>query len=137
MRDPLSFWNKTHFSFLFFFLFLIFSDQPVNISVSMSPPNVVAGSGVNLTCSGAANPAAETYTWYRRTASSTSVLQVGSGQVLSIPSVEASHSGLYSCQAGNQVGENNSTEVLLAMKEEQHGLCHFTVKNNDLFIWNI
>ncbi|KAM8735990.1 B-cell receptor CD22-like isoform 1-T2 [Acanthopagrus schlegelii] len=95
--------------------------QPMNISVSMGPSNVVAGSSVNLTCSGAANPAAESYTWYRRTASSRSMLQVGSGQVLSIPSMEASHTGLYSCQAGNQLGESNSTEVLLTMREEQHG----------------
>ncbi|XP_036931176.1 B-cell receptor CD22-like isoform X2 [Acanthopagrus latus] len=110
--------------------------QPMNISVSMGPSNVVAGSSVNLTCSGAANPAAESYTWYRRTASSRSMLQVGSGQVLSIPSMEASHTGLYSCQARNQLGESNSTEVLLTMREEQRGWCHFTVKNNDLFIWN-
>ncbi|XP_073340634.1 B-cell receptor CD22-like [Pagrus major] len=95
--------------------------QPVNISVSMSPPDVAAGSSVNLTCSGDANPAADNYSWYRRTASSRSMVQVGSGQVLSIPSVEASHTGLYYCQARNRLGENNSTEVLLAMKEEQHG----------------
>ncbi|TWW54443.1 hypothetical protein D4764_0259790, partial [Takifugu flavidus] len=48
--------------------------------------------------------------------------QVGSGQVLSIPSMEALHSGLYLCQARNQVGGKNSTEVLLAMvDEEQRG----------------
>ena len=140
MWDPLPFWNKMSFSFFVFcfvlFFFLLFSDQPMNISVSMGPSNVVAGSSVNLTCSGAANPAAESYTWYRRTASSRSMLQVGSGQVLSIPSMEASHTGLYSCQARNQLGESNSTEVLLTMREEQRGWCHFTVKNNDLFIWN-
>ncbi|XP_044062579.1 carcinoembryonic antigen-related cell adhesion molecule 6-like [Siniperca chuatsi] len=96
--------------------------RPVNISVAMDPPHVVEGSSVNLTCSSAANPAADNYTWYKTASpSSSSMLQVGSGQVLSLPSVEASHTGLYLCQARNQLGESNSTEVLLAMKEEEHG----------------
>ncbi|XP_070692054.1 B-cell receptor CD22-like [Pempheris klunzingeri] len=94
---------------------------PVNISVSMDPPHVVEGSSVNLTCSSAANPAAHNYSWYKRTASPSSTIQVGSGQVLSLPSVEASHAGLYLCQARNPLGENNSTDVLLSMKKEEQG----------------
>ncbi|KAM6936377.1 B-cell receptor CD22-like [Lycodopsis pacificus] len=96
--------------------------RPENISISMDPPHVVEGSSVNLTCSSAANPAADNYTWYSSAGSSfSSLLQVGSGQVLSLPSVEASHTGLYLCQASNRLGENNSTEVLLAMKKKGHG----------------
>lgn len=85
----------------------------------------MAGSSVNLSCSGAANPPAENYTWFRMTeAGGSGGLEVGSGQVLHIPSMEASLSGLYLCQARNQVGERNSTEVLLAMVEkEQQGWC--------------
>lgn len=81
---------------------------------------------MNLSCSSAANPPAENYTWYRMMTepSGSGGLQVGSGQVLSIPSMEESLSGLYFCQARNQLGEKNSTEVLLAMvEEEEQGLC--------------
>ncbi|CAJ1062047.1 B-cell receptor CD22-like [Xyrichtys novacula] len=97
---------------------------PENISVSMTSPHVTEGSGMNLTCSSSANPAAVNYTWFRRISSpnSSSLLQVGSGQVLSLPSVEASHTGLYLCQARNTLGENNSTEVLLTMAAENSGI---------------
>ncbi|XP_059195719.1 B-cell receptor CD22-like [Centropristis striata] len=94
--------------------------RPENISILMDPPHVVEGSSVILTCSSVANPAADNYTWYRSTVSS-SMLQVGSGQVLSLSSVDASHTGLYLCMARNQLGENNSTEMLLAVKEKYRG----------------
>ncbi|XP_075937539.1 B-cell receptor CD22-like isoform X2 [Anarhichas minor] len=92
---------------------------PLNVSVEMSySGHLTMGSSVNLTCSSAANPAADNYTWYSSAGSSfSSLLQVGSGQVLSLPSVEASHTGLYLCQASNRLGENNSTEVLLTVDE--------------------
>ncbi|XP_023266168.1 B-cell receptor CD22-like isoform X2 [Seriola lalandi dorsalis] len=95
--------------------------RPTNLSVSIDPPQVAQSSGVNLTCSSVANPAAVNYTWYKKTDYSSSMLQVGSGQVLTILSVEASHTGLYLCQARNSVGENNSTEVLLTMTSEEQG----------------
>ncbi|CAG6015940.1 unnamed protein product [Menidia menidia] len=93
---------------------------PMNISVSMEPPTVVEGAGVNLTCSSAANPAADNYTWYKMTASQTSqkMVQVGSGQVLSLASVEASHTGFYICKVRNSLGENNSTEAFNSHEEE-------------------
>ncbi|XP_071761091.1 sialic acid-binding Ig-like lectin 16 isoform X2 [Centroberyx gerrardi] len=94
---------------------------PENISVSVDPAGRVAeGSSVNLSCSSAANPAADSYTWFRRTGSpgSSSLLQVGSGQMLSLPSMEPSHTGHYLCQARNPLGENNSTELLLLMQEK-------------------
>ncbi|XP_071381678.1 B-cell receptor CD22-like isoform X2 [Centroberyx affinis] len=93
---------------------------PENISVSVDPAGRVAeGSSVNLSCSSAANPAADSYTWFRRTGSPgpSSLLQVGSGQVLSLPSMEPSHTGHYLCLARNPLGEN-STELLLLMQEK-------------------
>ncbi|XP_071325025.1 B-cell receptor CD22-like [Trachinotus anak] len=95
--------------------------RPTNISVSANPPRVVEGGSVNLTCSSVANPATVNYTWYKRTdePGSSSMLQVGSGQVLSLPSMKASHTGLYLCQASNSVGEGNSNEMLLTMTAEQ------------------
>ncbi|XP_034731036.1 B-cell receptor CD22 [Etheostoma cragini] len=88
---------------------------PLNVSVEMSySGHLTEGSSVNLSCSSAANPAADNYTWYRASGSGfSSLLQVGSGQVLSLPSVEASYTGLYLCQARNPLGQNNSTELLL------------------------
>lgn len=113
-------------------MFVLFSDRPVNISISVDPPHVVKGSSVKLTCSSAANPAADNYTWYKRAVSANSLLPMGSGRVLSIPTMEASHTGLYLCRASNRMGENNSTEVLLSIKAEENGLCHFTVQKNHL-----
>ncbi|KAM4735278.1 B-cell receptor CD22-like [Anableps anableps] len=96
---------------------------PMNVSVSVNPEHIAKGSRVNLTCISDANPAADNYTWYKRTEpiSSISLVHVGSGQVLSLPSMESSHSGLYVCYARNSLGEGNSTEVVVAMAAEQHG----------------
>ncbi|XP_040899822.1 B-cell receptor CD22 [Toxotes jaculatrix] len=100
---------------------------PLNVSIEVSHPgHLTEGSSVNLTCSSAANPAADNYTWYKATVSnSSSVLQVGSGQVLSLSSVEASHAGLYLCQARNRVGDDNSTEVLLTVHQTESEINHF------------
>ncbi|KAM6910461.1 B-cell receptor CD22-like [Xenentodon cancila] len=96
---------------------------PMNVSVSVDPDEIVEGSSVNLTCRCAANPAADSHTWYKWTESlgSSSLVQVGSGQVLTLPSVEDAHTGLYLCYVRNSLGENNSTAVMLLMKN-QHGI---------------
>ncbi|XP_037309869.2 B-cell receptor CD22 [Pungitius pungitius] len=88
---------------------------PLNVSVEMSYSyHLTMGRGVNVSCSCAANPPADNYTWYRSSASGFS--PVGSGQVLSLSSLEATHAGLYFCQASNRLGENKSTEVLLSVE---------------------
>ncbi|KAL6108862.1 uncharacterized protein ACO6RY_12118 [Pungitius sinensis] len=91
---------------------------PLNVSVGMSYSyHLTTGLSVNVSCSCAANPPADNYTWYRSSASGfSSPLPVGSGQVLSLSSLEASHAGLYFCHARNPLGENNSAEVLLTVK---------------------
>ncbi|KAK7887121.1 hypothetical protein WMY93_026742 [Mugilogobius chulae] len=87
---------------------------PMNISISAELTEVTEGSDVNMTCHSNANPSDIGYTWYKT--SSSSRVQVGSGQVLSLSSVKASSSGHYICKASNRVGENNSTELLLSVK---------------------
>ena len=90
----------------------------MNVSVEVSPPDSPAeSSSVKLTCSSDANPPVHNYTWYKRTGppGSSSLVQVGSGQVLLLASLQPSHTGLYFCHTRNSLGENNSTEVLLHM----------------------
>ncbi|XP_055019750.1 B-cell receptor CD22-like isoform X2 [Boleophthalmus pectinirostris] len=89
---------------------------PTNISISTELTEVIEGSDVNLTCHSIANPSAVGFVWYRT--SSSSVVQLGSGPVLSLSPVEASSSGLYMCQASNRLGENNSTQLLLSVKSK-------------------
>ncbi|XP_038145799.1 B-cell receptor CD22-like [Cyprinodon tularosa] len=97
--------------------------HPMNVSVSVNPKQIVEGSSANLTCHSEANPAADSYTWYKMTdtVGSDSLAYVGSGQVLSLSSMESSDSGLYVCLARNSVGEANSTGLVLVMAAEQHG----------------
>ncbi|XP_035498283.1 B-cell receptor CD22 isoform X1 [Scophthalmus maximus] len=99
---------------------------PTYISVSLEPQHAVEGSRVNLTCSAVANPAADNYTWWhKRTDSASSspgpMLWAGSGRVLTLPAVEASHAGLYVCRARNSVGEMSSAEMLLTMSRGKRG----------------
>uniref|UniRef100_A0A3B4AVV3 Ig-like domain-containing protein n=1 Tax=Periophthalmus magnuspinnatus TaxID=409849 RepID=A0A3B4AVV3_9GOBI len=89
---------------------------PINISISVELTEVTEGSDVNLTCDSMANPPPFGFMWYRT--SSSSVVQVGSGPVLSLSSVEASSSGLYMCQALNRIGESNSTQLRLSVKSK-------------------
>lgn len=120
MKPPFHFINKSIFSS---------SDHPMNVSVSVNPKQIVEGSSANLTCHSEANPAADSYTWYKRTdtVGSDSLAYVGSGQVLSLSSMESSDSGLYVCLARNSVGEANSTGLVLVMAAEQHGLWHYSL----------
>ena len=86
--------------------------------VEVSPPeSPTEGSKVTLTCSSDANPPVHNYTWYKRTGppGSSSLVQVGSGQVLLLASLQPSHTGLYFCHTRNSLGENNSTEVMLTL----------------------
>uniref|UniRef100_A0A3Q3IZ98 Ig-like domain-containing protein n=1 Tax=Monopterus albus TaxID=43700 RepID=A0A3Q3IZ98_MONAL len=90
--------------------------RPMNITISVDPPHVVEGGSVNLTCSSAANPAAHAYTWYKKSdsPSSSSPLVMGSGQVLSLPSMQASDTGLYLCQARN----GSAVSLVAAVSDE-------------------
>lgn len=95
-------------------------DPPLNVSVEVNRSDpLLVGSSVTLTCRGSASPAAITYTWWYSSdvSNSSTELQVGSGQVLSISSVELAHTGTYICQAQNRAGQSRSAELLLAVEE--------------------
>nr|XP_043889269.1 B-cell receptor CD22-like isoform X2 [Solea senegalensis] len=94
---------------------------PLNMSIEVSKLGHLSNStSVNLTCRATANPAAINYTWYKTTgSSSSSMVHVGSGQVLSLTSVV--RPGLYLCQARNSVGENNLTQTVLIADHKDRG----------------
>ncbi|XP_061644457.1 B-cell receptor CD22-like isoform X1 [Phyllopteryx taeniolatus] len=88
-------------------------------------PSAAEGSRVNMMCSNTANPATHSYIWYKWTSSS-SLLQVGAGQMLSLPAMETPHTGIYLCQAWSQLEVINSTKVLLLKEENYSG--HLSVR---------
>ncbi|XP_035602159.2 B-cell receptor CD22-like [Oncorhynchus keta] len=93
---------------------------PRNVSVKVSLSHeVVKGSHLTLTCSNNANPAAETYTWFQRTGTLTS-LRLGMGKEHTFLEIDSDDSGLYFCMAQNAVGSQNSTELELKVKESAH-----------------
>ncbi|KAL6482113.1 hypothetical protein MHYP_G00101930 [Metynnis hypsauchen] len=80
---------------------------PKNISVSISPSSeIVEGSSVTLTCSSDGNPPVKIYTWFKEGESS----PVGSGQNCSIINITADHTGLYYCEAQNDLGAQRFSE---------------------------
>ncbi|XP_064175957.1 B-cell receptor CD22-like, partial [Anguilla rostrata] len=88
---------------------------PKNTSVSKSlPGSVLASSSVTLTCSSNANPAVQTYTWYKM--NGTEKHTVGPGQNLTFTVTESSGSETYYCEAQNEHGKENSTTVQLNVK---------------------
>uniref|UniRef100_A0AAY5F1V7 Ig-like domain-containing protein n=1 Tax=Electrophorus electricus TaxID=8005 RepID=A0AAY5F1V7_ELEEL len=74
----------------------------------LSPPRV-EGDSVTLTCSSEANPPVLTYSWFKAAADTL----LATGQNYSISSISSQHSGLYYCNAHNQLGQHNSTTTLL------------------------
>lgn len=91
------------------------SDAPKKVSLSISPSgDIFKGSSMTLTCSSDANPPV--------TQSGYSLYKdghfIGSGQHHNISDVQPSHSGLYHCQAWNNISWRgsdliNSTQVPL------------------------
>ena len=97
---------------------LIFSqsDAPSKVTLSVSP-SAVKGSSVTFTCSSDANPPVTQrgYSLYK------DGRFVSSGQNHTISDIQPSHSGLYYCQAWNNVSRRgvdqiNSTAVALGVQ---------------------
>ncbi|CAJ1062795.1 sialoadhesin-like isoform X10 [Xyrichtys novacula] len=81
---------------------------PENTSVLYSDP-VKEGTSVIMTCNTSANPAADSYTWYR--VDEDQVTAVGAQKTLSTPVSEADSQ--FFCQVGNRVGTQNSSIIQL------------------------
>ncbi|XP_028827583.1 B-cell receptor CD22-like [Denticeps clupeoides] len=87
--------------------------SPKNPTVLGAPPaEIPEGGSVTLSCSSDANPPVQNYTWFKENVTS----PVAAGQNFTITNFTSAQVGLYSCQARNEVGVQNSTAVLLTFK---------------------
>ncbi|XP_029115755.1 B-cell receptor CD22-like isoform X2 [Scleropages formosus] len=91
--------------------------SPKNTSVSVSPSgDIVEGSSVTLTCNSKANPAVDTYTWFKNGAE---ISQRGSWQNYNISIIRSEDSGEYHCEASNKVGTQKSNNVIFNIHGKQ------------------
>ncbi|XP_031418191.1 B-cell receptor CD22-like isoform X2 [Clupea harengus] len=89
---------------------------PKSVSASLSPfGEIVEGSSVTLTCSSDANPPVHNYTWHFST--TTLSMVKGTGESLSF-NVTPVYSGLYHCEARNEIGSQNSNQVSVFFEVE-------------------
>ncbi|XP_023181574.1 B-cell receptor CD22-like isoform X1 [Xiphophorus maculatus] len=94
------------------------SYAPRNTSASISPSGLVsAGSRVELSCSSRAKPP-PSFTWFRN--SKDGATNVSVGQVYSF---NASEEGEFHCVASNDLGQTNSSVILLSIKGNLKFLC--------------
>nr|XP_055033326.1 B-cell receptor CD22-like [Misgurnus anguillicaudatus] len=86
---------------------------PEETRVLVNPSGeIMEGDSVNLTCSSESNPPVQIYSWFKVNETSS----VGSGQTYSITNINSSHSGLFYCEAQNEVGSQRSANVSVNVK---------------------
>ncbi|KAI4889287.1 hypothetical protein NFI96_022544, partial [Prochilodus magdalenae] len=95
---------------------------PKKVSVSISG-EIVEGSSVNLTCNGDGNPPVKTYTWFKEGGAS----PVRSGPSYSITNITAEHTGLYYCEARNELGRQMASAALSLYPEHSYTAVLVTV----------
>ncbi|XP_031418473.1 B-cell receptor CD22-like [Clupea harengus] len=93
---------------------MFLTDGPRNTLASVHPSaEPVEGDSVTLACSSDANPPAQNYTWYKKRGDQSS--PVGSSQNYSFTNISSEQSGLYYCEAGNEIGQNGSSAVQITV----------------------
>lgn len=103
---------------------LFLSDPPNNTSVSYFGP-VKEGDLITLTCNSDANPAVESYTWFK--VSGEDVVSVGFKNTLSTPVTEVERQ--FYCRASNKYGSQNSSITYIDIHCKSEGIMTF-VKNS-------
>lgn len=103
---------------------LFLSDPPNNTSVSYFGP-VKEGDLITLTCNSDANPAVESYTWFK--VSGEDVVSVGFKNTLSTPVTEVDRQ--FYCRASNKYGSQNSSITYIDIHCKSEGIMTF-VKNS-------
>ncbi|XP_039892155.1 vascular cell adhesion protein 1-like [Simochromis diagramma] len=90
------------------------SYAPKNTSASISPSALVsAGSWVNLTCSSRAKPPVSNFTWFKK--SRDGAVKVSEGEIYSF---NVTDGGVYYCVATNDLGNQTSAEIRVAVAGE-------------------
>ncbi|XP_025766028.1 sialic acid-binding Ig-like lectin 7 [Oreochromis niloticus] len=90
---------------------------PKNTSASISPSGLVlAGSWVKLTCSSRAKPPVSSFTWFKK--SRDGAVKVSEGEIYSF---NVTDGGVYYCVATNDLGNQTSAEIHVAVGGEQNG----------------
>lgn len=103
--------------FSHFLLILVNADSPKDVSVIARPSLVVEEKEpLTLECSARSDPPVTSVTWRKMSDGETEIL--GKTQTFSLKSVSPSDSGLYSCEASNDVGTGNSPQTELRVKCE-------------------
>lgn len=93
------------------------ADSPKDVSVIARPSLVVEEKEpLTLECSARSDPPVTSVTWRKMSDGATEIL--GKTQTFSLKSVSPSDSGLYSCEASNDVGTGNSPQTELRVKCE-------------------
>ncbi|XP_048105085.1 B-cell receptor CD22-like [Alosa alosa] len=92
-----------------------YSPKSISVSASLSG-DLSEGTTVTLTCSSDANPPVHNHTWYMK--SGAEALIRGTGESISF-NVTSDTSGLYYCEAKNEIGSQNSTEVQILLAGNQ------------------
>ncbi|XP_062391214.1 B-cell receptor CD22-like [Sardina pilchardus] len=94
-------------------VFLNVRYSPRKTSLSISHGKTEEGSSVTLTCSSDANPPVHNYTWYMKSGAESVVR--GTGESISF-NVTSDTSGLYHCEAQNELGSQNSADAAVPSK---------------------
>ncbi|XP_035772208.1 myelin-associated glycoprotein-like [Neolamprologus brichardi] len=88
------------------------SFAPKDTSASISPSGLVsAGSWVKLTCSSRAKPPVSSFTWFKK--SRDGAVKVSEGEIYSF---NVTDGGVYYCVATNDLGNQTSAEIHVAIK---------------------
>ncbi|KAL6109578.1 siglec1 [Pungitius sinensis] len=94
---------------------LVVKYGPKDVTVTAQPSLVVEEKKpVTLECSARSHPPVSSVTWMKTSDGETEVL--GKAKTFSLTSVVPSDSGLYSCEASNDVGTGNSAQTELKVK---------------------
>lgn len=113
-----------------FVLTLLETDGPKYVKAKMSVKQVKVDDSVTLTCSAEGSPNV-TFSWFKDKKHKTS------GAEMTFPSIKASDSGSYFCQAQNAYGTEQSSSINIDVLCEYFFICIFNSKLSFLKKFNV